>query len=184
MSAKHSITKSDYIEYDVALNKGKKLMSDKKTQIIGFYIIVAINTGLRVSDLLSLEHDDLLNGYKEFREQKTNKPKKILFNDAIIDAYNLLSNQRSGFVFLSQKGHVFVTQSINRRLKSIFPQKNKNISSHSLRKSYGRRVWTNNNESESSLIKLSEIFNHSSIKITRTYLGITQDEIEDVYMNL
>ncbi|MDB4121502.1 tyrosine-type recombinase/integrase, partial [bacterium] len=104
--------------------------------------------------------------------------------DAIIDAYNLLSNQRSGFIFLSQKGHVFVTQSINRRLKSIFPQKNKNISSHSLRKSFGRRVWTNNNESESSLIKLSEIFNHSSIKITRTYLGITQDEIEDVYMNL
>lgn len=184
MSAKHSITKSDYIEFDVALNKGKKLMSDKKTQIIGFYIIAAINTGLRVSDLLSLEHNDLLNGYKKFREQKTNKAKKVVFNDTILNAYKPLSKKSNGHIFISQKGHVFVTQSINRRLKSIFPSKNKNISSHSLRKSFGRRVWENNNESESSLIKLSEIFNHSSIKITRTYLGITQDEIEDVYMNL
>ena len=184
MSAKNSITKSDYIEFDVALNKGKKLMSDSKTQIIGFYIIVAINTGLRVSDLLTLEHNDILNGYKLFREQKTNKAKKVVFNEAILNAYKLLPNKSDSHIFISQKGHVFATQSINRRLKSIFTNKKKNISSHSLRKSFGRRVWTNNNESEASLIKLSEIFNHSSIKITRTYLGLTQDEIEDVYLSL
>ena len=109
MSAKHSITKSDYIEYDVALNKGKKLMSDKKTQIIGFYIIVAINTGLRVSDLLSLEHDDLLNGYKEFREQKTNKPKKILFNDAIIDLVSILNPKSSSSALLLRSNRLLFT---------------------------------------------------------------------------
>ena len=58
------------------------------------------------------------------------------------------------------------------------------VSSHSLRKSFGRRVWSNDNESERSLIYLSELFNHSSSLTTRIYLGIRQEELNDIYLNL
>lgn len=54
-----------------------------------------------------------------------------------------------------------------------------------MRKTFGRKVvdsaW---NDSEMALIKLSEIFNHSSPSITRRYLGLRQEEIGEVYDGL
>jgi site-specific recombinase XerD len=80
-------------------------------------------------------------------------------------------------------------QYVNRRLKEIVGKYKivKNplmIKSHSLRKSFGRRVFENNDNSEKSLILLSEMFNHSNIKTTKVYLGIRDKEIFDVYDNL
>ena len=54
------------------------------------------------------------------------------------------------------------------------------ISSHSLRKTFGRRVYETFGETEKALVMLSKIYNHSSVGITRTYLDITQEEIEDL----
>lgn len=88
------------------------------------------------------------------------------------------------FIFISQKGSVYKTQSINDVLKAIFNTKNLQISSHSLRKSFARRVYQNQNESENSLVLLSDIFGHSSIAITRRYLGIRQETISNVYLSL
>ena len=59
--------------------------------------------------------------------------------------------------------------------------KNKNISTHSLRKSGSRFIWENNGHSDEYLIKLSSILNHSSTSITRRYLGISREEIKDIY---
>ena len=42
----------------------------------------------------------------------------------------------------------------------------------------------NNDNSDRSLILLSEMFNHSNIKTTKIYLGIREKEIFDVYENL
>ena len=197
MSAKGSITKSNYIDYDKALNVGLKLMKKNvinfsegdnrtypnKDANFGFYIIVAINTGLRIGDILNLKRENFERGFVELREEKTEKAKKIKFNNIILKQFKDIKSYGSN-VFTSQKGDVFSRQQINRKLKQVFSTTSKNVSSHSLRKSFGRRVYENNNESEKSLVLLSQIFNHSSIAITRTYLDITQEEINDVYLNL
>ena len=53
---------------------------------------------------------------------------------------------------------------------------------HSLRKTFGRQVYTMNGEnSELALIKLMELFNHSSVAITKRYLGLRQEEILQTY---
>ena len=53
---------------------------------------------------------------------------------------------------------------------------------HSLRKIFGRQVYNMNSEnSELALIKLMELFNHSSIAITKRYLGLRQEEILETY---
>ena len=70
------------------------------------------------------------------------------------------------------------------KLKEMFETKNIAISSHSLRKTFGRQVWNNNGESDKALLYLSELFNHSSPAITKRYLGIRQEELDDIYMNL
>ena len=191
MSKLHSITTCDYINFDEALNTAKKLMKDEtrglKTELLGLYIITAINTGLRVSDLLTVTFAQLRAGVITLKEKKTGKNRTVKVNANILEALNNLQRKnQSGFVFVSQKGGVFTVQQINRLLKKAFIKllPDNCISSHSLRKTFGRRVYENANRSEHSLQLLSELFNHSTIKMTRIYLGLKQEEFNDVYTNL
>ena len=49
-------------------------------------------------------------------------------------------------------------------------------------KTFGRQVYNMNSEnSELALVKLMELFNHSSIAITKRYLGMRQEEILETY---
>jgi|TARA_R110002167_G_scaffold92012_1_gene247328 integrase len=184
MSKKGDITTSNYIDFDKASAIGSRLIKGGKDKTFGLYIIVAINTGLRIGDILKMSGKELFNGSKTFREEKTNKAKTVLFNDAIKNALSTFDLTDES-IFKSQKGTVFSRQQINRKIKKHFKQPaDKNYSSHSLRKSFGRRVYENNDQSEKALMYLSELYNHSSLKITRGYLDITQEELNDVYMNL
>jgi site-specific recombinase XerD len=87
-------------------------------------------------------------------------------------------------VFRSNKNTTYTNQQINTKIKKTFQAKNKNYSSHTLRKSFGRRVYEMHNRSEDALINLSEIFNHTSVRVTRTYLDITQEKLDSIYLGI
>lgn len=188
---------SDYIEYDKAMLKGNELLwAGDKQMIIGFYIIFSINTGLRVSDVLERKHSELADlkpgDYLTIQEQKTKKVRKIQINEKITESYKYLSAKLQDrgtykpgdYIFKSQKNSTFATVSLNRILKEVFAGYCRNISTHSLRKSFGRRVYEMNHRSEHSLILLSDLFQHSNTAITRRYLGLRQEEIDNVYLSL
>ncbi len=190
MSLKNSNTTSDYLDFDATLNKSIKLLkSDDKKNKIAFLTIIGINVGLRISDLLKLKHSDFSGNTISLIEQKTGKRREIKINENIQNAYTIYRSKigffnPDDFLFISQKKSVYSNRHVNRLLKSIFGTKNKNISSHSLRKTFGRRVWENDNFSDRALITLSKLFNHTSTSTTRIYLGIQQEEIDDIYMSL
>lgn len=187
MSLKNSITTSDYLNFDSALNKALKIIKTEKNYKIGFLVVFGINSGLRISDILKITHEDLKNDSITLMESKTNKKRVIKLNDNIKKAYVLLQERgtnNKGAIFLTNQNTVYSRQYINRTLKEIFGSKSLSISTHSLRKTFGRRVWENNQESDKALLYLSEIFNHSSTAITKRYLGIRQEEFDDIYMNL
>lgn len=185
MSLKGSVTKSDYIDFDRCMNVSQKLIKENQKPILGLYIIISVNTGLRISDILKLKWSDLENDLIKLNEKKTGKYREIQINQSIKSSL-LKFEKGDGYLFISQKKTVYSVQQINVLLKQVFSRESKtlNISSHSLRKSFGRRVFENNNESEKSLVYLSELFNHTSPSITRQYLGIRQEELNDIYMNL
>ena len=91
-------------------------------------------------------------------------------------------------ILISQKGTVFSVQRINIILKEVkkkYRLKIKNFSCHSLRKTFGRQVYNmNSDNSELALVKLMELFNHSSVAITKRYLGLRQEEILQTYESL
>ena len=187
MSQKNQNTTSDYIPFDTALVKGQKLLKNDKTKTIGLYIIASINLGLRIKDTLLLTFEQLRGDTLEISETKTGKRRVMAINDNIKDALKKFDESYKGLAFKSQKNSVYSQQQINRKLKDIFAKEISNglhISSHSLRKSFGRKVYSMNNESENALIKLSELFNHTSPSITRKYLGLRQEELNDIYMSL
>ena len=187
---------ADYIEYDHALNRGKTLLNDPKRCVIGFYIVYSINVGLRISDVLKLKHSDIsglsVGDEIHLKEQKTGKSRAITINTEVFNAYQKLVAKlkasdrydEHGFVFMSQKNTVFSYKSIDRILKQIFRNKKLQISTHSLRKAFARRYYEQNNRSEHSLILIGEAFNHSSLSITKKYLGLRKEEVKNIYLSL
>jgi len=163
----------------------------KKEKDYSILMVVALGSylGLRYSDMIRLTWNDIINkDVLIIEEQKTKKVKRITINPdlrAIVESIH--QQKKSELIIVNKFGKPLSIQYINRRLKQIkykYRLKIQNISVHSFRKSFGRRVYENNYRSEHALVLLSDMFNHSSIAITRRYLGLRQEEIADVYLNL
>ena len=179
------MTGSTYIEFDKARTKGMSLIRNDENPIAGLLIITGIYTGLRVSDLLKLTYGDLRKNTLKIKEQKTGKLRQIEIHDNIKSAVNYFPEEEypdKFHAFRSQKKCVMSSRHVNRLIKRYF--KGDRISSHSLRKTFGRRVYDINGKCEEALNYLSEIFNHRDISTTRRYLGIRQEEIKNIYLNL
>lgn len=179
------MTGSTYLDYDKTLNKAFKMLKDDKLKTFGLFVICGINLGLRIEDLLSLRFKDLKSDSIEIIEGKTKKKRSLKVNEHIKLALKSFDDDSKGYAFTSQKGTPFSPQHINRKLKDHFKGVGGGkVTSHSLRKCFGRRVFETNGETEKALVYLSQLFNHSSTQVTRIYLGIQQEELDDIYMNL
>ena len=190
MSLKYSTTTADYLVWSDAMNLIRKLAKDENYKI-SLLIALGCFTGLRISDILALRWEQILST-EEFTiiEKKTGKKRVLRLNSQlqqhIQECYEHI--QPIGLkapILVSQKGTVFTIQRINVILKEIkkkYRLKVKNFSCHSLRKTFGRQVYNMNSEnSELALVKLMELFNHSSVAITKRYLGLRQEEILQTY---
>lgn len=190
MSLKYSTTTADYLVWSDAMNLIRKLAKDENYKM-SLLIALGCFTGLRISDILALRWEQILST-EEFTiiEKKTGKKRVLRLNSQlqqhILECYEHI--QPIGMkapILVSQKGTVFTIQRINVILKEIkrkYRLKVKNFSCHSLRKTFGRQVYNMNSEnSELALVKLMELFNHSSLAITKRYLGLRQEEILETY---
>ena len=190
MSLKYSTTTADYLVWSDAMNLIRKLAKDENYKM-SLLIALGCFTGLRISDILALRWEQILST-EEFTiiEKKTGKKRVLRLNSQlqqhIQECYEHI--QPIGLkapILVSQKGTVFTIQRINVILKEIkqkYRLKVKNFSCHSLRKTFGRQVYNMNSEnSELALVKLMELFNHSSLAITKRYLGLRQEEILQTY---
>jgi len=64
-------------------------------------------------------------------------------------------------------------------MRNLFPMRPNGSSLH---ETFDRQVYNMNSEnSELALVKLMELFNHSSVAITKRYLGLRQEEILETY---
>ena len=190
MSLKYSTTTADYLVWSDAMNLIRKLAKDGNYKI-SLLIALGCFTGLRISDILALRWKQILH-VEEFTiiEKKTGKKRTLRLNPQlqqhVAECYEHI--QPLGInapILVSQKGTIFTVQRINVILKEVkkkYRLKVKNFSCHSLRKTFGRQVYTMNGEnSELALVKLMELFNHSSVSITKRYLGLRQEEILETY---
>lgn len=190
MSVLNSHTTADYLEWNVMLNLIRKLYRDGDYRM-SLFIGCGCFFGIRVSDLRKLTWSMLLNDDKfVINEQKTGKRRIVKINSDfqkhIQHCYEALKIENSNeFCFLSRKNMVMTTQRINVRLKEIKKRYNikiDNFSCHSLRKAFGRKVFESSGDNaQLALVKLSELFNHSCISITKIYLGLREKELLETY---
>lgn len=152
--------------------------------------LTGINTGLRVSDIATLNVDDVRqkNGQMKshiiLTEQKTKKTKRFPLCNTLFEELELYTkNMREGeYLFKSQKGKnkPITTTQAYRILKECSNKINiPEVGTHTMRKTFGYFHYKQYRD----VAILQQIFNHSSPNITLRYIGINQDEIDNSYRN-
>lgn len=146
--------------------------------------ILGINCGLRISDILSLNVEDVKNkNFIQVTEKKTGKFKKFPINAKLKP---ILANFTQGKhfgepLFKSQRGNrlerTAAYRIINDACKSIGMESL--IGTHTLRKTFGYHHY----QKFKDIVILQKIFNHSTPEVTLRYIGIEQDEIFESYVN-
>ena len=184
----------------VELKKIKKYYREVKPNKRNFLLIICgLNTALRISDILKLRWKDVYNenllsvkSHIDVKEQKTGKKTTVFINNNLKEALasflkdiiakkGKLCDVMEQFIFLGQKS---TDKPISRiqafRIISEAAKKcllSHKVSCHSLRKTFGYHAW----KKGVSPALLTSIYNHSSYKITTRYLGIDQDDRDEVF---
>lgn len=161
-------------------------------------IILGLNTALRISDILQVKWGDIydfdtdsMKTHLEMKEQKTGKTTRIALNKHIKQTFTeYLKHEKKSiptketFLFPSRMGE---NQPLSRyqayrvikkaAVNAGYPE---HISCHSLRKTFGYHAWKQGVQPA----MLMNIYNHSSYRITKRYLGIEQDDRDDVFLKI
>lgn len=154
--------------------------------------VLGINSGLRISDLLKLKISDISDKGKikdriRLREKKTNKFKDFPLSNSTKSALKEYLKTReyneNEPLFISRKNKGFLMRQraywiLNEAARSIGIKEK--IGTHTLRKTFGYHAYKNGYDIEI----IQKLFNHSSPSITLRYIGITQDNLDDVYLSL
>lgn len=181
--------------------------TDKLSRFVDYYastepnarnhllIMTGLHTALRISDILALRWQDLidpLSGKSQTHlsiiEHKTKKSTKIALcpelQNAFYSYYKEDLHQPESYIFCA--AHTPNTPLSRSQAYRIVKKAAENaiheehISCHSLRKTFGYHAW----KQGIPPAMLMDIYNHSSYATTKRYLGITQDERDDVFLSV
>lgn len=186
--------KSDPIRNVDDLNAFKNYYLKIKPNPRNYLLIVfGLNSALRISDILSIKWENVYDSSGNFKkhlnlvEAKTGKHKSIYINQNVVAALKQYLPE------FSDRNH-FLFSHTNDRSKKIsrvqafriikeaaeYYHLDGIISCHSLRKTFGYQARIQGADPA----VLVDIFNHSSYEVTKRYLGIDQDDQDNIYKNI
>lgn len=186
--------------------RDRKRIAQIKNQLRGegryrdlLLFVVGINSALRISDLLQLRISHFVDEHNHIRrrfaikEEKRGKRQEVVINDSIrealgeyLSAYPAAAGDPDNYVFFNSKVNSFC-EPIKRGQAWKFITGicadiglRGNFGTHSLRKTWGYHARMNGVDLALIMYKL----NHASLAYTKRYLGITDDELEEVVKRL
>lgn len=176
----------------IFMNYYKEIQPHPRNQAL---IVLGLHTALRISDILLLKWGDVYDFSTQkfhkhlfLQEKKTGKPTVIALNSHAKSALSIFKQTRSvtatDYIFTKNTDY---SKPLNRsQAYRIVKQAAANaiqlqhISCHSLRKTFGYHAW----KQGTPPALLMEIYNHSSYRITKKYLGIEQDEKDAIFLKI
>lgn len=189
------MAKSEPLRTQEDIEKMKRYFKNRGSRRDYALFIMGINTALRISDLLKLTWKDVYNFEKEdfvnhliLKEQKTHKKAVVMLNENVRNSLRELKDsidflKKEDYIFKSRKGNRSIHRS---RAYCIIKEAARaegiegTISCHTMRKTFGYHAW----KKGVPPALIMDIYNHSSIEITKNYLSITQDDRDGVYKNI
>jgi len=168
-------------EMKLAIKRGNK-GSPKRPELAErdvLIFLIGINTGLRVNDLVRLKVSDVKeHDIFYIREGKTNKRREINVGMLRKEINKFIEEKHAdSHLFTSQKGkQAITTTQVYRILNDAADFLGRNdIGTHTMRKTFGYHHY----KQFKDVAILQEIFNHAAPSITKRYIGIRQDEINE-----
>lgn len=180
------------------LERFKRYYRDVKPNMRNYVLLIlGLNTALRISDLLELQwwqvydfDHHTFHSHINLVEQKTGKHSRIYINssihealalyreslecqDSILPEQYLIPNRKKIPISRSQAWRIIKDAAENCHISGV-------VSPHSLRKTFGYHACRQGVRP----VLLMEVFNHSSFQVTKRYLGIEQDERDEVFRNI
>jgi integrase len=153
---------------------------------------LCVHTALRISDILSITAGMVydfkrkrVHDFLTLTEKKTKKPIIIALNNSVkaaLKAYMPLAGQGKPLFLNTRTCKAISRVQAYRLIRAAAESLNLNnrVSCHSLRKTFGYHAW----KSGVSPIVLMDIYNHSSLAVTKRYLGICQDDKNDAFFKM
>lgn len=174
---------SDYLTTDELKRLNRYFQKEQNYQM-ALLIEFGFRTLLRYSDISRFTWENVLNKDElVLNEKKTGKKRSIkvgsVLKALLLKYYELLGHPNLDCAIFN-----YTLRHTNRLLQfgsRFVGIRKKRVSTHSLRKSGARFLYDENHKSEDVFLKISMILNHSSTQVSRRYLGITKEEISDVY---
>lgn len=169
----------------------KRLLKDNPRDSLLF--IMGINTGLRTQDLLSLRVDDVktaaISDRIEIKEKKTGKMNVLIINAEIHSALQTYLKSHTPvvpreYLFKSRKGYNYplttyaVTHYVQNWCDEI--KLKGNFGAHTLRKTWAYQQRTQFGVSWEIIAKR---LNHSNPAVTRRYMGVQAEEVEEALLH-
>lgn len=186
--AKGSSITVDPIRDLKGIRKIKRKLKGNSRDLLLF--TMGINNGLRISDLLKLKVEDVIDlepgETLRIKEKKTGKRNVLMINKEvhkILSSYiQEIKPADEDFLFKSRKGenNPLTTSYVNQLMKKWTKGMKGNYGSHSLRKTFG---YIQRTEFGVGFDILCKRFAHSSPAITMRYLGIEDKEINGILLN-
>ena len=145
-----------------------------------FLFVFGINTGLRVSDILPLKVGDVRGKtHVLIREKKTDKSRRTFLTDGLrheIDVFTA-GMKDEDLLFPSRKGNAPIspTQAYRALTKAADMIDRNDVGTHTMRKTFGYHYYRKTKD----IAKLQHMFNHSAPSVTKLYIGITDDEVDE-----
>lgn len=166
------------------IERMKKALGNQRDLLL---FIFGINSSLRISDILKLKVGDVRDqSTLTLREQKTGKAKKFTLNQSITAAVNSLvpaDAPTDSSLFPSRKGSAPITRVQAYRILNEAAKRagiNTEIGTHTLRKTFAYHAYKQGVD----LAVLQSVLNHSSQRETLRYIGVVQDDIDNVYLEV
>jgi len=171
----------------------KRNLKTEKTAVMYALFVIGINTNLRVSDLLNLRWENVwledtrtLRDHIELIEQKTEKKRRIKLTAPIADALNyLLENIRApepsdpiirNALTRERYSREHLSRLLAKEAKKVGIQDS--IGIHGLRATWGFHAVVTFHQ---PITLVQAAFNHSNQRQTMDYLGISDEQLTEVY---
>lgn len=172
------------------------------------FFAIGLYTGLRVSDILSVTWENLLDGYstlptyhqkedffliKEKKTQRFGVERKIYINTELRMVINYIfrcrgnRRKRTGFVFRSpSRGGPVKPESARKKFYQFLDEVGLDhikdrIGSHSLRKTFALNLFRALGSNENAKEHVRQVIGHKSTTTTEVYLGLDNESLRDAY---
>jgi integrase len=145
------------------------LNADTKYNEIKNAFLFSCFTGLRISDLLKLTFNDIVNNEIILRQTKTNEPLRIPIPNNMIDFINSKRETNINNIFDLPKGLTNINQYIKQIAKQVGITKN--ISFHTSRHTFAVLLISQGID----IYTVSKLLGHTDIKTTQIYADIVSE---------